>query len=119
MQLNEFQSGLVVGLIMASASFNGDQMRARLQMRSTDRARIEMMHTLMGGTTSGPYIAGHGSEVYVWSLSGNALREWIPFIEERLPQGTVQRARFENWRNTYSSPTLRKPVAAKIVSRET
>lgn len=110
-KLTDFQRGLLTGILITSGTFSGDNLRGLLAMRTTDRARAELLKDFIGGTINGPYKAGQGSEVYTWQIGGPNLVQWTNFFAANLIG--EQLAKYTEWRTKYHSPGARATPPSK------
>jgi hypothetical protein len=89
-KLSEFDEGLVVGVLIAGASFGGDgkQPQVTIRMHTRHEALFGwLMERFPDARLYGPYHHG-GRSYYQWMARGTTLvRDVLPMLETRLHSG--------------------------------
>ena len=83
---DDFALGYAVGLVVGAGSFTGDRRQPALsvKMPEHDRAPLDHLQEVFGGSIFGPY--HHGDRRYhMYLLRGPSLRASIPLLLARMP----------------------------------
>ena len=86
MMTHDFALGYAVGLVVGAGSFTGDRRQPALsvKMSERDRAPLDHLQGVFGGSIFGPYHHGE-RRYYMYLLRGPSLRSTIPLLLERMP----------------------------------
>jgi hypothetical protein len=112
-ELSQFDEGVVVGLLIAGASFGGDGKQPQVTMRMHTRHEALfgwLMERFPDTRLYGPYHHG-GRSYYQWMARGTALvRDLLPLLEARVHAGLDGPAakRFEEMERRYSDYIARE-----------
>jgi hypothetical protein len=111
--LSDFDQGIVVGLLIAGASFGGDGKQPQITVRMHVRHEA-LFNWLMARFPEtrlyGPYHHG-GRSYYQWMVRGTALvRDVLPLLEDRLDGALDEPAagRFEEMCRRYAAYIARE-----------
>lgn len=105
-RLDDFEEGLLVGILVGEGHFGGDGRQAQVTLRMhTDHESLFRWLTerVPGSRLYGPYHHG-GRSYFQWMARGACLRErLLPILEARLTPGVDERAwrRFRQMRADY------------------
>ena len=106
-QLDGFEAGFLVGILVGEGHFGGDgrQPQVTLRMHTDHEALFRwLVDRLPGSRLYGPYHHG-GRSYYQWMARGECLRlRLLPILEERLTPELDERAwrRYREMRTTYA-----------------
>jgi hypothetical protein len=106
-ELSEFEEGVVVGVLIAGASFGGDgkQPQVTIRMHTRHQALFDwLVARFPESRLYGPYHHG-GRSYYQWMARGTTLvRDVLPMLEARLDAGLDGHAaeRFMEMRERYA-----------------
>jgi hypothetical protein len=112
-ELSDFDAGVVVGVLIAGASFGGDgkQPQVTIRMHTKHEALFAwLMERFPEARLYGPYHHG-GRSYYQWMARGTTLvRDVLPLLESRLHRGLDGPAaeRFEEMRGRYAAYIARE-----------
>ena len=119
-ELDDFERGLVVGLLIGEGSFGGDGKQPQVTLRMHTRHEA-LFHWLIArfprSRLYGPYTHG-GRSYYQWMARGQVLVEdLLPLLEEHLgPELDGHAAeRFEEMRRRYGSFIARERARARNI----
>jgi hypothetical protein len=87
MDLNDFEQGFLLGILVGEGHFGGDGLQPQVTLRMHVR-HAELFHWLSGSVPGsklyGPYNHG-GREYYQWMVRGRALKEeLLPLLRNNL-----------------------------------
>lgn len=106
LRMNEFDAGVLVGLLVGEGHFGGDgrQPQVTLRMHVDHKAVFDwLVARVPGGKLYGPY-DHDGRRYYQWMVRGTYLREaFVPFLDQYLAPAHSNRvwARFEAMKSRY------------------
>jgi len=118
---SEFDSGLLVGLLIGEGHFGGDgrQPQVTLRMHSRHRALFEwLVHTFPGGRLFGPYFHD-GRDYLQWMARGNFLRDTlVPLLDAHLTEELDQHAygRYQEMKGRYHRRLTVPPMTTAATS---
>lgn len=87
LELNDFETGVLVGLLIGEGHFGGDGKQPQISIRMhTDHEALFrwLVATLPGGRLYGPYHHG-GRSYYQWMARGDFLRQQLVPLLDRTP----------------------------------
>lgn len=97
--MNEFEQGLLLGLLIGEGHFGGDgrQPHITVRMHSRHLPLFEwLLQTVPGSRLYGPY--SHGGRDYCqWMVRGAALHALLPVLEQ-LPLAEISPVTYERYR---------------------
>lgn len=114
--MQDFQLGFCLGLIAGEGSFShtgnvAEYPRLSVMVHERDRAMLEHLLTLFGGSITGPYASVTGSFI-TWNISSHGLCSIVPIIEEHMPP-CHKREQFLIWRERHRA-YLDNPPRARL-----
>lgn len=111
-----FESGIVVGILMARGSFTGDKHQPIIAIRGNDPDLLKWIRSRIGGTISGPYNTAGRAPFYHYQISGQPLLPVMELIAAHMPS-TGQRKKYLDWVSKHETTlAAMRPSAAKNVS---
>ncbi|MER3482401.1 MAG: hypothetical protein C4332_03875 [Meiothermus sp.] len=97
--MNDFESGLFLGVLISEGHFGGDgrQPQITVRMHVRHEALFQLLVTLVPGSKLyGPY--NHDGRIYYqWMARGQVLREYLVPILDKLPIQTIDEHAFTRY----------------------